>query len=239
MSQTESGLTSKVEQPIPALPHWTVIALVFAYTGFTHEVQNLLRQLSKNTRAYSRSKHMILLKNELKIHRLWAPNHSTPQYLTPKDVIATERNGKLRNTDCTRVMNAWNNIDNLDLAMVAQQITNSHKQTFYRNDPKKTTWTLIIPSKDYNFDPLIPKKCQYNEYRLPGDLLCILAYRWQNDEDHTIQVTNQVREKLLGQNGWCAEQNIQIHHIYAPASNPTRPLKAKGKSGYDPFSQET
>ena len=62
---------------------------------------------------------MALLKNELKIHRLWAPNHSKPQYLSTKDVVATERNGKLRNTDCTRVMNAWNNIDNLDLAMVA------------------------------------------------------------------------------------------------------------------------
>ena len=63
-----------------------------------------------------------------------------------KDVAATDRNGKLRNTDCTRIAKAWNNIDNTDLAMVAQQITNNHKSIFFRNDEKKTTWALIIPA---------------------------------------------------------------------------------------------
>ena len=100
---------------------------------------------------------------------------------------------------------AWNNIDNLDLAMVAQQITNSHKSALFRNDPKKTTWALIIPIADYEFEPLIVKRCQYNEYKLPGDYLCILAHRWQNDEDHTVDMTKYVRQKLFAQNGWCAE----------------------------------
>ena len=92
---------------------------------------------------------MMLLKTSLKVHRLWAPNYSSPQYLDAKDVKPTERNGKIRSTDGSRIADAWNNEDSTDLAMVAQEIANSYKSTFYRNDPKKTTWALIIKNSNY------------------------------------------------------------------------------------------
>ena len=62
--------------------------------------------------------------------------------------------------------------------MVAQQIANSYKSTFYRNDPKKTTWTLIIHQGEYEYMESVVKKCAYNEYMLPGEYFCIMAYRW-------------------------------------------------------------
>ena len=50
----------KVQTPFPALPSFNISASILAYSGFEEEAHNLLHQLCRNTRLYSKSHRQIL-----------------------------------------------------------------------------------------------------------------------------------------------------------------------------------
>ena len=80
----------------------------------------------------------------------------------------------------SRIVKAWNNLDNKDLAMVSQQIANEVNVIDDKN-PKETSWALIIKERDYKYDREVQVKCCYFEYTLPGNHLCILAQSCEQD----------------------------------------------------------
>ena len=59
-------------QPIPLSPK--ALKAMFQYFGYAHQVQDMLRCLSKDSRVFARSHHMVILRASLKIHRLFGVN---------------------------------------------------------------------------------------------------------------------------------------------------------------------
>ena len=61
MRFSEVRLYKKVFQPLKELPSWLVLATILSYSGFTYEIHDLLRKLSKKSRAYRQSYHRPIL----------------------------------------------------------------------------------------------------------------------------------------------------------------------------------
>ena len=63
--------------------------------------------------------------------------------------------------------------------MVAQQIANNYKIYLDKDDPKWTTWALLIKKKDYQFEEQVEDKAGlYTECGLPGGNICIMVGRY-------------------------------------------------------------
>ena len=82
----------QIKHPIPPLPSFNVVAVLFSYFLYAGQEQDFLHCISKATREYANSHHIVHLTTLLKVHR-FAPFYNWPNVneLKMKDVSTTKR----------------------------------------------------------------------------------------------------------------------------------------------------
>ena len=182
----------------------------------------------------------MLLEQRLKSWHLWQqrrdaiscsrtdPDIELPLKLTEGDLFITKRSPADVDGQRELIAREWNNKNNADLPAVAQAIANAYKSEVNKAEWTVTTWALLIRQEDYQYDPEVKSRLThngaYNEYAFPdfpGEYLCVLLMKEQ-DFKNQIENARYIRSNVFKQNGYCAEQNVRPHLIYAPPRAPSR-----------------
>ena len=104
---------------------------------------------------------MHILENFIIIHR-FAPYHDWPMYLdlsnVKQNIYRSTHSGSAYKKG---IVDVWNNKDNIDLTMMAQEIANMVDAT---DDSIISAWALLIRKQEYDFSETESVKTKADSY---------------------------------------------------------------------------